>query len=120
LIRNSATQALRAIHSEPSLPFLAALLDDDDRDLAYDGMMGLAEFATGMPVGSTRESGPVVPHQELRRHSPSIPLFETDPKRYLDYWRGWWKCQACRLDHPDCDASICATRPGYAPDPPPR
>jgi hypothetical protein len=63
--------ALRQMHSSEGIVSLVAALDDIDRDVRYEAVMGLAEL-TGQ--NSWR---------------PAISVFQADEQRYLDHWKAW-------------------------------
>jgi hypothetical protein len=56
-----------------ALKALATALDDDDVEVRYTAVMGLAE--------TTGQKG----------WGPSMPAFVEDEQRYLQYWRDWIK-----------------------------
>jgi HEAT repeat protein len=63
--------ALRQMHSSEGIVSLVAALEDIDRDVRYEAVMGLAEL-TGQ--NSWR---------------PAISVFQDDEQRYLDHWKAW-------------------------------
>jgi len=69
--RLGAIVALRQMHSSKGIVSLVAALDDIDRDVRYEAVMGLAEL-TG---------------QDSWR--PAISVFQADEQRYLDHWKAW-------------------------------
>jgi hypothetical protein len=106
--RRCAMAALRNVHSTSALPALAAALDSPDLDIAYTGLLGLSDYATGQLPGaldlkrSGRLDNPVASD-----HSPSSPVFEANPTPYLAFWRRWWRCEACKLGEPQCEEVAC-------------
>jgi len=69
-IRRAAAAALRETRAPAAIGPLSQALEDEDRDVQYQGVIGLAEI-TGT-VGDW---------------APGIELFRGDPERYLKYWR---------------------------------
>jgi hypothetical protein len=60
VIRLASARALASIHSAPALPYLAALLDDPDLEMASCGVGGLAMFANNVApitVETVRQTG---------------------------------------------------------------
>jgi len=97
LTRQMAIYALRAQHSPASLEFLAAALDSGDEEVVYHGVMGLYEYAISAKPGD----------QVLSQHAPAYESFQKDATTYVDFWREWWRCEACVLGKPECDRSAC-------------
>jgi HEAT repeats len=73
LIRRSAASALRHTGSPDAIGALAKALDDNDRDVRYYAVMGLAEI-TGQ-----------------NEWGPSTDLFRLEEQRYLSFWKDWVK-----------------------------
>jgi HEAT repeats len=69
-VRSNAAMGLRHIGTEAVIAPLSEALDDRDQMVRYQAVMGLAT-ATGEMNGA-----------------PSLELFKSDEKRYIDYWRG--------------------------------
>lgn len=74
-LRRAAAHALRGICDPSSARFLARALDDNDREVQYDAMMGLAAL----------EDFPA------DRPAPSASIFNENPAKYLGPWKSWWK-----------------------------
>lgn len=94
-LRVAAAQALSAMHTRETLPFLAALLDEQGTALLSYGVIGLGFFANGVGVQTTQG---VLNHLNYRQPS-SYQTAETqkylgfDPARqfeFVDFWRRWW------------------------------
>jgi hypothetical protein len=89
-IRRCAIYSLRAVHNEFSLPFLKASLDDENAEVRYDAIFGIAAFALKMPMQSDM---PVFPppnsDEEFLRHFPSYDEFLKNEPLYATYWRSW-------------------------------
>jgi hypothetical protein len=73
-LRRAAAHALRGICDPSSARFLASALDNSDRHVQYDAMMGLAAL----------EQFPV------DRPAPAWDIFDESPAKYLDAWKIWW------------------------------
>ena len=74
-LRRGAAHALRGICDRSSIPALAQALNDSDRIVEYEAMMGLAaieNFPSGLP-------------------SPSEKDFDQNPMADVDKWKDWWK-----------------------------
>jgi hypothetical protein len=112
LIRQCAVTALRNVHCSTALPALVSALESSDEEIAYTALMGLSAYATGMlPGASERRIPAAVPNPIVLQYSPSRDAFAQNPAPYRDYWRRWWKCEACSLGQPGCDEDVCR---GYA------
>ena len=73
-LRRGAAHALRRICDSSSVPALAQALNDSDRTVQYDAMMGLAaleNFPSGLPA-------------------PSEKVFDGNPVHSADRWKNWW------------------------------
>lgn len=73
LVRRSAAAALRHVGDETVIEPLSKALQDGDREVRYQAVLGLAA-ATGQS-----------------EWGPSLDLFGRDEQRYLAYWREWAK-----------------------------
>jgi hypothetical protein len=73
-LRRAAAKALRAIGDPSSARFLVRALDDSDRDVQYDAVMGLAALA-----GASAEN------------APARDVFDGNPAKYLGNWKSWWE-----------------------------
>lgn len=69
--RQGAASALRQMRVMEAVEGLVIALGDNDRDVRYQAVIGLAEF-TGQ-----------------NQWAPSIGKFESDEQRYLDHWKEW-------------------------------
>jgi hypothetical protein len=72
--RRSVARSVRAMRLPAAIDTLAKALDDQDIDVRYAAVMGLAELA-----GANNE------------WAPSMPVFAADPVRYTSHWREWTK-----------------------------
>jgi hypothetical protein len=107
-IRRCAMRALRNTHSTPALPALAAALESPDMEIAYTGLMGLSAYATGeLPSGPGQRTTLGAFNPVALAQTPSIPTFEANTASYLEYWRRWWRCEACTQQQPGCDPVAC-------------
>src|SRR5262245_47458806 len=69
--RRAVADALRQMRSRKAIPALTRALNDEDLDVAYAGVIGLAELT------------------KTNQYAPSVPAFRENPRYYLDYWREW-------------------------------
>lgn len=95
-LRESAAHALRAIHTQDALPYLATLLDDPDIKLQEEAIGGLASFANGLPI-QTAASVPSLAYLQLPDHAPyktesTVARFVMGPGAIaqLPFWKSWW------------------------------
>lgn len=70
--RRAAVGALRSTGATAAIQPLAHALNDTDRQVQYQAVIGLAEI-TGAPS----------------EWSPATDTFNQNPQKYLDYWRKW-------------------------------
>jgi hypothetical protein len=94
-LRSAAAQALSAIHTRDTLPYLAGLLDEQDPALVSCAVMGLSFFANGVGVQT-----PAAGLDFLNQRQPSAYATEEtarylgfDPARQAEFaafWRRWW------------------------------
>ncbi|MBV9926419.1 MAG: HEAT repeat domain-containing protein [Acidobacteria bacterium] len=73
VVRRSAAAALRHIGTDAVIEPLSKALQDEDREVRYQAVLGLA-IVTGRS-----------------EWAPSIDLYDKDEQRYLAYWREWAK-----------------------------
>jgi len=74
-LRRGAAHAFRGICESSTVPALAQALNDSDRTVQYDAMMGLValeNFPSGLPA-------------------PSEKVFNENPVPYVDRWKSWWE-----------------------------
>lgn len=69
--RRSAVAAIRNTGADAAIEPLTKALYDNDLEVRYEGVIGLAEITKQYTWG------------------PSIDLFNMDEQRYLAYWRNW-------------------------------
>jgi hypothetical protein len=75
--RRSAAFALSRIPEGACVPVLVRALDDDDLEVRFHAVFGL---------------GTVTLKQDPRR--PTMAEFRLDQRKYLTYWKDWWKREA--------------------------
>jgi hypothetical protein len=69
--RLSVVAALRQMHISNAIEGLVIALSDENRDVRYEGVIGLAELTNQSEWG------------------PAIDTFQKDEQRYLDHWKEW-------------------------------
>jgi hypothetical protein len=94
-LRVAAAQALSAIHTRETLPYLAALLDEPDPPLLSYAVVGLSFFANG--VGTQTVTAGL---DHLNKRQPSVyRTKETEQylgfdaarqQEFVEFWRRWW------------------------------
>jgi|GEM_PF-1184017 len=105
--RRCAAYSLRAMHTQNTLPILAKLLDADTVDLRYEGVLGLASFANGLPMltrtslagmefARPESNGPFTTEDTLR-HTPTEPAFRQNEMKYVSFWKAWWAAHQSQL-----------------------
>jgi hypothetical protein len=106
--REAAAHALAAIHSAPTLPYLAALLNDPDPALRVDAIGGMGAFANGLPVQTTAgvaslaflqvpASAPYKTAETMANFAMGSTAIETNEASYLSFWNGWWSSNRASL-----------------------
>ena len=74
-LRRASSRALRGICDPSSAAHLARALNDSDKEVQYDAIMGLAaleDFPKGLPT-------------------PTQQAYEKNPAEFLAVWKEWWK-----------------------------
>jgi len=106
--RRAAAFALAAIHTQPSLPYLAALMSDDDPELCAEFVRGLGSFANGFGV-QARDAAPSLSYLQSPPSAPfrtndtiangqlNIQILEQNESRYLSFWQAWWQTNRAAL-----------------------
>jgi len=95
------------MHTQNTLPILAKLLDADTVDLRYEGVLGLASFANGLPMltrtnvtgiefAQPTSNSPFTTEDTLR-HTPTEPAFRQDEMKYVGFWKAWWAAHQSQL-----------------------
>jgi hypothetical protein len=105
LMRDSAAQALAAIHSAAALPALGVLLNSSSPAMQVYGARGLSYFVNGVGIPTAR-SMPTLSH--LNQRQPSVYRTpETDrhigyapgqEESFIQYWQAWWASRPELLD----------------------
>jgi hypothetical protein len=86
-VRESASLALRRMSTRALAHTLITLLDNPDRNVQYNAIIGLYEAAEGW-------------HNALvKGYAPAAPLFFEDPDRYVNDWKRWWE-EGARIEVP--------------------
>jgi hypothetical protein len=107
-VQAAAEYALRAIHTQDSLPFLADMLDSSSADIRDDGIQGLSMFVENLPVQTSdmipgfswaKPRGPA-PYKtpETEKHSAVGRVSTEQQPAYVAYWRSWWQEIGTRLE----------------------
>jgi hypothetical protein len=108
--REAAAHALAAIHTRESLPFLAALLSDEDATLRVEAIGGFSSFANNLPVQTASgtpglanlqlpAAGPYRTPETLANFAMGSQAIEKDESRYLTFWQTWWSQQKTQLGY---------------------
>jgi len=106
--RRAVAFALAAIHTQQSLPYLAALMTDTDPELRAESVRGLGSFADGLPVQTTAGTPSLSylqpqPNSAFRTddtvaHAPlNIQYIEANESQYLPFWQTWWQANRAAL-----------------------
>ena len=108
ILQGEIAQALRAIHTKETLPYLAKLLDSPNPDRQQDAVFGLSGFANGFEK-VTPESTRKMTWLTNRKDTP----YTTDQTRHylmllgnasdaarqeiVTFWRNWWQDHRAEL-----------------------
>jgi hypothetical protein len=71
IVRRSAARAIRRMRVKDDINALILMLGDSDREVRYEGVIGLSE-TTGQD-----------------EWGPSVTLFASEEERFLSHWRDW-------------------------------
>lgn len=74
VLRQNVAEALRSIKSESSIPYFIKALDDDDSEVRYHALMGLATL--------TKKGGD---------WAPAYKLFLENESKPISLWKDWWQ-----------------------------
>src|ERR1019366_2279105 len=97
----AAAYALAAVHSKPTLPYLAGLLDSDDPEVTALGIGGLGMFANNVAIlsassyasrGMLLQAGPA-PYrtQDTMSHfAMTLDGIRGQEASFITFWRQWW------------------------------
>jgi len=106
--RRAAAFALAAIHTQSSLPYLVALMSDDDPELRAEFVRGLGSFANGFGI-QARDAAPSLAYLQSPPSAPfrtndtiangqlNIQILEQNESRYLSFWQAWWQTNRAAL-----------------------
>jgi len=108
--RRAAAFALAAIHTKEALPYLAALVADDDPELRAEFVRGVGSFANGLPVqtmAGTPSLSYLQPQADSRfrtndtivNHPLNIEYIEENESKYLSFWKAWWATHRVELGY---------------------
>ena len=108
--RRAAAFALAAIHTKEALPYLAALVADDDPELRAEFVRGIGSFANGLPVqtmAGTPSLSYLQPQADSRfrtddtivNHPLNIEYIEENESKYLSFWKAWWATHRVELGY---------------------
>ena len=110
-LQRAAAQALRAIHTRESLPYLAKLLDSQDSETREHAVAGFTFFALSLPVMTPA----VVVSRAWGTPTGETPYRTSEMDRYLhsgrfehpedeqptiQFWKGWWETHRVELTQP--------------------
>lgn len=94
--RRAASHALASIHTSDALPFLAALLNDEDATIQAEAAGGLALFANGLPVQSSSDVAglgflqlPASAPYQTPETIGNLALGDA-ASQHVSFWRNWW------------------------------
>jgi hypothetical protein len=91
-LRIAVADALARMHTQQSLPYLAALLSDPNSTLRGTGVGGMSSFANNVLIGSHEPAPGAWPY----RTSETIAHIGFDPSQ-ASYWQNWWTQNKSRL-----------------------
>lgn len=100
-LRVAVASALARTHTQPALPYLAALLSDENRALRALGVGGLSMFANNVEAGSHA----IAPGEWSYRSEETIAHSAGDEagiaareRYYIDFWLNWWQKHRSALE----------------------
>jgi hypothetical protein len=106
-IHLAATESLRAVHTQATLPFLASFLDSPDERIRHQGLAGLSMFIENLPVQAADlmpNNGWLKPQGTARYRTPetdhySAKFGEREGKQdeYVSFWKAWWATMKTRI-----------------------
>jgi HEAT repeat protein len=99
-LRAAAVVALKAIHTQESLPFLASLLSSSDVSERVNAVIGLSSFANGCPM-QTPQNVASMDYIQFKNPSPYRtaqteaafafgPLDNERESELVAFWTDWW------------------------------
>ena len=100
-IQAASAEALKAIHTRQTLPYLASLLSSSDRRTREYALQGMSRFADNLPItteqnipnGQSLQPRGVTPYRTADTDKYSLSrkwLGQTDEAPYLQFWKNWW------------------------------
>jgi hypothetical protein len=106
----AASDALRAVHSKDSLPFLVALLDSPNAQIRHEGLAGISMFVENLPIQKPdmvpnmtwlTAEGPA-PYRTADTDKYSAKLGEPPNRQaeYIAFWKSWWVKVGSQLTKP--------------------
>ncbi len=108
-VRQAAVWALKSIHTQGTLPFLASLLDSDDGSLRLAGAIGIAAFVNGCPAQGPSNmpslaflkcAGTQWATAETKAHFIFKASTPADEAAQEAFWKTWWLAnQAAIVPH---------------------
>jgi HEAT repeat protein len=102
-LRIAVAAALARMHTQPSLPYLAQLLGDQNSTLRAMAVGGLSSFANNVPVGEHE----LAPGAWSYRTEGTIAHSVFDESAvnqkqayYIGFWKDWWNRNQAALSPP--------------------
>ncbi len=99
-VRQAAVWALKSIHTQSTLPFLASLLDSSDNSLKLAGAIGIAAFVNGCPVQGPWNmaslaflnncTGSPWATADTKANFIFAASTSDDEAAHEAYWKTWW------------------------------
>jgi hypothetical protein len=106
-IQFSAAQSLRAVHTQATLPFLMALLDNSEARIRHEGLAGISMFVENLPIqmpelmpsGKWLTPMGSAPYRtaETDRYSAKFGEREGKQGEFICFWKGWWAVMKDRV-----------------------
>jgi hypothetical protein len=107
-LRRPSVDALRAIHTKDTLPWLQKILDGANAEEAYAAMWGIAGFATGMPVATIEgvvnfrnmamDSNAPFYGSGMIKHLPNLEGFKQNRALYAGFWKHWYAAHQAAIE----------------------
>jgi hypothetical protein len=99
--REAAAHALAALHTAPTLPYLATLLSDPNSALRIEAIGGMSSFANGLPIQTPAgvasmaslqlpANAPYKTPETVANFAMGSTAMEANETSYLSFWKGWW------------------------------
>lgn len=74
LLRRGVIRALRFMRDTSTVPCLVKALDDNDSEVRYNAVIGIAETTGKMEGG----------------WGPAVSTFRSNETKYIQHWKNWW------------------------------